>query len=133
LHSAFTKQLQNFPVSASLLKFDVKISAETDNRRVPKNHEKRGIEKKRGLVLDQNHYNQSRLWSRLHTTLAQITQITPNRIYTEYRVLKISLLFRIFEQLKVALKNRVSPEHFHCIEYISYHLGFLSNFALLAT
>ena len=40
-YSAFTKQLQNFPVSASLLKFDVKINAATDNRRVPKYHEKR--------------------------------------------------------------------------------------------
>ena len=49
LHTAFTKQLQNFPVSASLPKFDVKIIAAKDNRRVPKNHEKRGIEKKRGL------------------------------------------------------------------------------------
>jgi len=38
--------------------------------------------------------------------------------------------FRIFEQLALALKNRVSPEIFHCIEYIFYHLGFLSNFAL---
>ena len=50
LHTAFTKQLQNFPVSASLPKFDVKIIAAKDNTRVPKNHEKRGIEKNEGLI-----------------------------------------------------------------------------------
>jgi len=50
LHTAFTKQLQNFPVLASLPKFDVKIIAAKDNRRVPKNHDKRGIEKNEGLV-----------------------------------------------------------------------------------
>jgi len=44
--------------------------------------------------------------------------------------LKKFSLFRIFEQLALALKNRVSPEIFHCIEYISYHSGFLSNSAL---
>jgi len=47
--------------------------------------------RKRGLGPDQNHYNQSRLWFRLHTTqtLAEITHITPKWIYTEYTVLKI--------------------------------------------
>jgi len=39
-------------------------------------------------------------------------------------------LFRIFEQLALALKKRVFPENFHCIEYISYHSRFLSNSAL---
>jgi len=28
--------------------------------------------------------------------------------------------FRIFEQLELALKNRVFPEIFHCIEYTFY-------------
>jgi len=37
--------------------------------------------------------------------------------------------FRIFEQLALALKNRVCPI-FHCIEYIFGHSGFLSNYAL---
>jgi len=44
--------------------------------------------------------------------------------------LKIFSLFRIFEQLALALKNRVFPQSFHCIEYISYHSRFLSNSAL---
>ena len=42
-----------------------------------KKHEKPGI-KKRGLGPDQFHYNQSRLSARLHTTLVQITRITPS-------------------------------------------------------
>ena len=41
------------------------------------------------LNIAQSHYNQSRLWSRLHTTLAQITRITPMWIYTHYTVLEI--------------------------------------------
>jgi len=70
-------------------------------------------------------------------------------MYTEYAILKIFSLFRIFEQLTLALKNRVKslrerqsekfekqskkfsfPQTFHCIEYISYHSRFLSNSAL---
>ena len=80
-----------------------------------------------GIGLDQSHYDQSWLWSRLHTTLAQVIRITPKGIYT---VLKIFSPFRIFEQLALALKNRFCPENFRCIEYIFYHSGFLSNFAL---
>jgi len=34
--------------------------------------------RKRVLGPDQSHYNQSRLWSRLHITLAEITRITPS-------------------------------------------------------
>jgi len=45
--------------------------------------------------------------------------------------LKIFSLFRIFEQLALAFKNRVFPQHFHCVEYISYHSRFFSNFALI--
>ena len=70
------------------------------------------------LKIAQCHDNQSRLWSRLHTTLAQITRITPMWIYTQYTVLEIFSPFRIFEQLALALKKRVCPEIFHCIEYI---------------
>jgi len=76
--------------------------------------------RKRGLGPDQSHYNQSRLWSRLHTTIAQITRISPKWIYTEYIVLKLFSRFRIFEQLALALKNRICPENFHCIEYTFY-------------
>ena len=51
-------------------------------------------------------------------------------IDTQYTVLKIFSLFRIFEQLALAFKNRVFPQNFHCIAYISYHSRFLSNSAL---
>jgi len=36
----------------------------------------------------------------------------------------------IFEQLALAFKNRVFPQNFHYVEYISYHSRFLSNSAL---
>jgi len=57
--------------------------------------------KKRGLGPDQIQYNQSRLQSRLHTTLVQITRITPS----EYTL------------------NILYWEYFHCS-------GFLSNLRL---
>jgi len=38
-----------------------------------------------------------------------------------------SFSFRVLEQLALALKNRVALEVFHCIEYIFYHSGVLSN------
>jgi len=44
--------------------------------------------------------------------------------------LRIFSLFWIFEQLALAFKNRVFPQNFYCIEYISYHSRFLSNSAL---
>ena len=37
------------------------------------------------------------------------------------------LLFRSFEQPVLVLKNRGCPDIFHCIEYIFYYSGFLSN------
>jgi len=52
------------------------------------------------------------------------TENTPNAL------LKIFSPFRIFEQLARALKNRVCLVNFQCIEYIFYHTGFLSKFAL---
>jgi len=121
----------------------------------------------RGLGPEQSHYNQSRLWSRLQTTLAQHTPITPseytlNTLYWKYfhrsgflsslrlpwktefalkcftvlnifftihefwatlrlpwktefalkffTALDILFTFRIFEQLALALKNRVCPD-----------------------
>ena len=69
-----------------------------------------GCYRKRGLGPDQSHYNQSWLWARLHTTLAQITRITPKWIHTEYTVLKTVSPFRTFEELALALKHRVCPE-----------------------
>jgi len=44
-------------------------------------------------------------------------------------VLKFFSLFRIFEQLALALNNRVALKFFTVLKYF-YHSGFLSNFAL---
>jgi len=45
--------------------------------------------RKRGRGPDQSHYNQSRLWSRLHTTPTQITRLIPKSIYTQNRRQKV--------------------------------------------
>ena len=63
---------------------------------------------------DESHYKQSRLWSWLQTTLAQITRITPKWVYS---ILQIFSPFTIFEQLALALKKQSCPAIFHCIEY----------------
>jgi len=49
-----------------------------------------------------------------------------------FTVLDIIFTFRIFEQLVPALKNRVCPDIFYCIErrYIFYPSGFFSNLRL---
>ena len=104
--------------------------------------------RKRRLGPNQSHYNQSRLWSRLQTTLVQIRRITPKRIYTEYTALKFFSPFRIFEQFALALKfftvlnifftiqdfwaicacpEKQSVPWVHWIEYVFYHSGILSN------
>jgi len=84
----------------------------------------------------------TRTWSRSIslkpvTNLVQITHyISPNytdhlkQIYTEYTVLKTFSLFRIFEQLALAFKNRVFPWNFHCVQYISYHWSFSATLRL---
>ena len=41
-----------------------------------------------------------------------------------FTVLNIAFTFRIFEQIAIALKNRVCPEIFHCIEYTLYNHDF---------
>jgi len=41
-------------------------------------------------------------------------------IHAENNVLQIFSPFRIFDQLALALKNRVCPADFHCIEYTFY-------------
>ena len=69
-------------------------------------------------------HNQSRLWSRLHTTLAQVTRIIPNWIYTVFKI------FSPFTIFVLALKKQSCPEIFHCMECIFYHSGFLSNSAV---
>ena len=47
-----------------------------------------------------------------------------------FTVVNILFIFRIFEQLALALKNRVSPEIFHGIEHIFYYSRFLSDLRL---
>ena len=113
--------------------------------------------RKRGLGPDQSHYNQSRLGSRLQSTLAQITRITPKWIYTVHcienfftvhdfwatcacpkknRVARkfftvLNILFRSgFLTTCACPENRVCPEIFHCIEYIFYYSEILSNLRL---
>jgi len=108
--------------------------------------------RKRGLGPDQSHCNQSRLWSRLQTTLAKITRIATkwtfiesfftvhdfwatcaclkNRVVWEFlTVLKYILSFRIFEQLALALKNWVALK-FLIVLNIYLHSEFLSNLRL---
>ena len=67
--------------------------------------------------------------------MVQITHYTrPN--YTDHPQVTIHWIHCIeniftvqdFEQLALVLKKKVCPEMFHCIEYIFYHSGFLSNF-----
>jgi len=60
----------------------------------------------------QRHWKQSGLWSRLHTTLAQIKRITPKWISTEYTVLKIFLQFRFLSNLRLPWKIQFGLEFF---------------------
>ena len=53
-----------------------------------------------------------------------------NRVALEFfTVLKYFLSFRIFEQLALALKNRVCPEFFHCMEH-TFHIQNFEQVAL---
>jgi len=53
-----------------------------------------------------------------------------NRVALKFfTVLNIRFTLRILTTCACP-ENRVSPEIFHCIEYIFYHSGFLSNFVL---
>jgi len=85
-----------------------------------------------GLGPDQSHYNQWRRWSRLHTTLAQITRITPKWICTEFFSFfwatcacpekqslpwNFSLYWRYFSPFRISEQLCTCPEIFHCIEY----------------
>ena len=85
--------------------------------------------RKRGFGPDQSHYNQSRLWCRLHTTLAQITWITPKWIYIKYTALKLFTV-QDFWATFACPEKQSCPEIFHCIEYIFNHSGFLRNLRL---
>ena len=68
------------------------------------------------------------LWFRIFEELALAPK---NRGWPEFTILNVFfLLFRIFEQLALALKNRGCPEIFHCIQYIFYYSGVLSNLRL---
>jgi len=50
-----------------------------------------------------------------------------NRVCPEFTVLNIYFLFRIFEELALALKNRVALEFFTVLNVYFYHSGFLSK------
>jgi len=74
--------------------------------------------------------NQSSLWSRLQTALAQIARIAPKWIYN---VLKIFSPFTIFKQLALSLKKQSCPENFNCIEYTLYIQDFYQLVLALET
>ena len=60
----------------------------------------------------------------------QLAIALKNRVCPEFTVLNINLLsFRTFEQLPLALKNRVALNFFTVLKYF-YHSGFLSNLHL---
>jgi len=73
--------------------------------------------RKRGLGADQSHYNRSRRWSWLHTTLAQITRIAPKWITLYWKFFHSS---RFLSNLRLPWKNQSCLEIFHCIEYTFY-------------
>jgi len=62
--------------------------------------------------------------------LSNFAHALKNRVCPEFIVLNIfSLSFRIFEQLALALKNRVALKFFIMLKYF-YHSGFLINVRL---
>jgi len=79
-----------------------------------------------GLVQIKSLYNPSRLWSRLQTTLAQITRIAPKWIYT---VLKFFHSLRFLSNLFLPWKQSC-PEKIHCIEYILFTFRSFEQLAL---
>jgi len=53
--------------------------------------------------------------------LSNFVLVLKNRVALKFfALLNTPFTFRIFEQLALALKNRVCPEIFHCIEYVFY-------------
>jgi len=61
----------------------------------------------------------------------QLALALKNRVALEFfSVWNILFTFRMFEQLALALENRECPEIFRCIEYIFYYSGVLSNLRL---
>jgi len=59
----------------------------------------------------------------------QLALALKNRVALEFfTVLNMYFLsFRIFEQFALALKNRVALKFFTVLKYFFYHSGFLSN------
>jgi len=79
------------------------------------------------LGADQSHYNQSRRWSWLHTTLAKITRIAPKWITLYWKFFHRSR----FEQLALALKkNRVALKIFTVVN-ILFTFRIFNSFRLL--
>jgi len=61
----------------------------------------------------------------------QLALALKNRVAQKFfAAWNILFTFRNFEQLALALKNRGWPEIFRCIEYIFYYSGVLSNLRL---
>jgi len=71
-------------------------------------------------------------WTFFHRSwfLSNLRLPWKNRVTLKFfTVSNIRFTFRILTTCACP-ENRVSPEIFHCIEYIFYHSGFLSNFVL---
>ena len=83
-----------------------------------------------GLGPDQSDYNQSWRWSRLHTTLAQITRITPKWVCTEYTILKNFSPFHDFWATCAYSEKQNLPWNISLYWVYFVHSGFLSNLRL---
>ena len=74
---------------------------------------------------DQSHYNQSRRWSWLQTTIAQNTRIAPSEYILHWKFFHSS---RFLSNLRLARKQSC-PGIFHCIEYTFYIQDFWATCA----
>jgi len=50
----------------------------------------------------------------------QLLLALKNRVYPEFTALNVFFILKNFEQLALVLKNRVCPENCHCIGYSFY-------------
>jgi len=61
----------------------------------------------------------------------QLTLALKNRVCPEnFHCIEYTFTFRIFEQIVLALKNRVALKFFTVVKYFLYHAGILSNLRL---
>jgi len=54
----------------------------------------------------------------------QLVLALKNRVCPEFTVLNVFFILQNFEQLGLALKNIICPENFHCIQYGFYIQNF---------